>query len=141
MQLDPSDAVRRPRAIALSLDALDVSRLPQQVRMLIGHIGLDQTHALLSACGGRPLYIPNDPDRAGVLSRLLDRASVAALCAAEGGHALDLPKVDKLARQVRDIRIRAASAAGLPHTEIARVYRLTRRQVARIVRAGDRNEP
>ncbi|MDH4275182.1 MAG: hypothetical protein OEW08_09090, partial [Gammaproteobacteria bacterium] len=86
---------------------------------------------LLQARGGTFLRVPIYPEFARVLSAIVNEYSVRALCAAFGDQTLELPKCDKIIRQLRDhaIRIerqRRSCAA------VARDYNLTRRQVINI---------
>lgn len=127
----------RPRDLPPALlERIDPDRLPPVARMLIRAIGLPATVRLLMARGGAQLHVPLDAARARVLQGVLTEAELRALAGAYGAQRLDLPKIDKLLRQIRDDLIRADRAT-LSAAEVARRWGLTRRRVISISQAGD----
>lgn len=93
------------------LDVIDPALLPPQIRALVETIGIAETLRLLEARGGIPTYIPEDPARS-CLSDVLQPESVAALSRSFGRLRLDLPKADKMRKQLRDHYVREARRQG-----------------------------
>lgn len=122
-----------------ALDAVDERRLPPTARLLARAIGMSATVRLLQARGGTQLHVPVDPSRAYVLPGVLSADEIAALARAFGGQRLDLPKLDKLLRQIRDAQIRA-DRAHRSAAQVAREYGLTRRHVINITGATEAGE-
>lgn len=110
------------------LDLVDADQLPPQIRQLVRLIGLPATFRLLDARGGTPLRIPVDPHRAEILIAILEPTAIQALSAALGGQTLELPKVDKMLLQIRNLAIREARKT-MSASEVARAFKLTRRMV------------
>lgn len=130
----PADATDPDALSPDVLSVVDERRLPPVARMLARAIGLAATVRLLQARGGTQLHVPVDPARAQVLRGVLSADEITALASAFGALRLDLPKPDKVLRQVRDAQIRADRArhsAG----HVARTYGLTRRHVINITGA------
>lgn len=94
------------------LELIDVDLLPPQVRELVGVIGLPETVRLLEARGGRPIYIPSDPENSSVLRQMITRESIRRLALRWPGETIDLPKGDKVAKQLRDQYIVEARRRG-----------------------------
>ena len=115
------------------LAGVNVNLLVPLVRELIALIGIVDTLALLEARGGTPLRIPVSADRdsATLLKGILPRESVIKLCSRWPGQWLNLPKADRITRQIRDYYLRQDRAA-LTAPATALKYHLTRRQVINI---------
>lgn len=113
------------------LAGIDPSTLPPVARMLVRAIGLRATLRLLLARGGTQLHIPMDAARAVALVGVLSPDELRALARLYGAQRLDLPKADKLLRQIRDAAIRA-DRERLSAAEVARRYGLSRRRVIAI---------
>lgn len=96
---------------ASDLDVIDPTLLPPQIRTLVATIGIAETLRLLDARGGVPTYIPEDPSRSSLVD-LLKPESVAALSSRFARERLDLPKADKMRKQLRDHYIREARRRG-----------------------------
>ena len=119
--------------LAAVLEAVNCDFLPPQVRRLVKIIGLEQTWRLLEARGGIPTYIPEFPDRAGVLKEILTLESIRKLVSDFGsGRVIETPKSDKIKEQVRNLAIDSDAAAGMNNVELARKWDLTRRQIINI---------
>lgn len=113
------------------LAGIDPSSLPPVARMLVRAIGLRATLRLLLARGGTQLHVPVDATRAVALVGVLSPDEIRALAQRYGAQRLDLPKADKLLRQIRDAAIRA-DRERLSAAAVARRYGLSRRQVIAI---------
>ncbi len=115
------------------LAGVNVNLLIPLVRELIALIGIVDTLALLEARGGTPLRIPVSADRdsATLLKGILPRDAVVKLCGAWPGRWLNLPKADRIVRQIRDYYLRQ-DRGELTAPATALKYHLTRRQVINI---------
>ncbi len=106
--------------------------LPPQIRKIVDLIGMAEAIVLLKERGGAELYIPLDADRATVLSEIISRDAVVALCASDlAGQTLNMPMAHKLLTIARNNEIREASAVETK-TQIARRYNMTVRHVRNI---------
>ncbi|GAB4201929.1 MAG: hypothetical protein Tsb002_38620 [Wenzhouxiangellaceae bacterium] len=113
---------------------LDTARLPECTRLLIDLIGLELTMKLLNHYGGRHLYIPKRIHSRTALLRVVPQSQAVRLSRFFGGETLDIPKVDTIKRQFRDLAIAAATAAGASRAELVTHYGLSRRQIGNIRR-------
>lgn len=112
------------------LDLVDVDQLPPQVRGLVRLIGLPETVRLLEARGGRPTYVPRDPNGATELGEILSQQALQQLSGTWPGETLDLPKPDKIATQIRTQYIIEARRRGLKSgRQLAQEFGLTYRWV------------
>lgn len=121
------------------LKLVDPTLLPPQMRRLVECIGLPETLRLLMARGGTFVYMPVSADSETPLTTVLSRRSIAALAGSSlAGQRIELPKADKITKQLRNIALRAerrnASAAA-----VALRYNLTRRQVINLTHATNDN--
>lgn len=117
------------------LAGVDVDRLPPQARRLVRVIGLPGTMRLLRAFGGGRINVPLTADGAVTLRAVLTDTELAALAGSVfAGERLELPTLDKLARQMRDAQI-CADLQRQPLDAVARAWGLSRKQVKNI-RAG-----
>lgn len=87
------------------LALVDDSLLPPQIRQMSKLIGLPDTLNLLQARGGAPLYIPAQASENCCWAKSVSRGSFLKLISEHGGQTLDLPKADKVLKQLRDIYI------------------------------------
>lgn len=113
------------------LAGVNVQLLIPLVRQLIDLIGIVNTLSLLEARGGTPLLVPVHADQAEVLKAILPMDAVTALCTALPRQWLNLPKADRILRQVRDYYLRK-DREQLTAPVVAVKYKLTRRQVINI---------
>ena len=120
---------------------IDPDQLPPQARRLVRIIGLPGTMRLLRAFGGTRITVPHTAQGAVTLRAVLTDAELAALAgSAWAGERLELPTLDKFARQVRDAHIRA-DLQRLPLDAVARQWGLTRKQVKNIRNARATPQP
>lgn len=94
------------------LDLVDPDLLPPQIRCLVKLIGMSDTLALLRARGGRPTYIPASPDPTSALAAVVNREALAILCEHYGPDTIDLPKADKVLKQLRNHYVIEATRQG-----------------------------
>lgn len=112
------------------LAGVDLRLLPPQLRNLVRLIGLPETVKLLRARGGRPTYIPANPGQAKLLKEVLCDASLTALAREYGNQTIDLPKADKVLKQIRDQYILQACSQGCKSgRELAEEFGLTWRSI------------
>ena len=122
---------------AEALADVDPDRLPPQARRLVRIIGLPATVRLLRAFGGGRVTIPLTADGAVTLRAALTDAELAALAgSALAGERLELPRMDKIVRQLRNAQI-CADSRQMPLGQVARKWGLTRRQVINLSHADD----
>lgn len=116
------------------LPMLDPQRLPQCTRLLVELIGLKTTLKLLARHGGKSFYIPKHLHDDSPLLDCIGFNQAQKLSQYYGGETLDLPKVDTIKRQFRDMAIAKASACGVSRSELVARYGLSRRQIGNIRR-------
>lgn len=121
------------------LDLVNADLLPPQMRQFVRLIGMVNTLALLEQRGGVTLRIPVNAHEAVVLKEILPMEAIVKLCEAMPGQRLELPKIDKIVKQIRNLamtnerKIYSAASVALRHN-------LSRRQVINICKptADDR---
>jgi hypothetical protein len=122
------------------LDCVNLRQLVPLARELVELIGIVNTYTLLEDHGGVPLRVPvsveRDTDTAAYLKGLLPLDAVVKLCGQYPGQWLNLPKADRIVRQVRDFYLRADRDRSTLR-KCARKYRLTPRQVINICHYED----
>lgn len=127
----------------MSDQAIDLKPLPPLLRRLIRSMGLPATMILLQARGGTRFYLGGvhaRRDRQLLRDLVGVDASQAFYMEFGGGKGSEvtLPKVDKIAMQIRDRAIRADQAHSL--MELALIHRLTTRQIQNIRRGDEKPE-
>lgn len=119
-----------------ALASVDADRLPPQARQLVRIIGLPGTVRLLRAYGGGRINVPCSAQGAVALRAVLTDSELAALAGSHwAGQRLELPTLDKIARQVRDAQIRD-DLTHMPLDAVARAWGMSRKQVKNIRKAG-----
>ena len=115
-----------------NLELINTALLPPQARRLIKIIGLKQTVQLLKERGGTAIFIP-ESHNGSVLLEILSKEQVSKLCSSEMcGRHVDLPTMDKISIQLRNIRIKQKRVTGSSIPSLAKEYKLSRRWVATI---------
>ncbi|MBI3771430.1 MAG: hypothetical protein HY272_01805 [Gammaproteobacteria bacterium] len=121
------------------LQLVDPALLPPRIKRLIAIIGLPETFLLLQRRGGVPCYIPTTIEHSQQLKAILQPESIAALAKSDlAGQTIELPKDDKIVKQLRNLAIRAAVARS-NKIRTARDYKLSRRQVINICQSDNEN--
>ena len=121
------------------LDHVNADLLPPQARQLVRHIGLANTLKLLERRGGTTLQVPYISEDSAVLAGVLPPDAVIAVCRAFPGQRLELPKCDKILKQIRDHAIKnERKQATAPSLAIK--YGLTRLQIINICHNIDDND-
>ena len=92
---------------------IDTECLPPLVQELIEVMGSAEAIKLLEARGGLPTYVPEHPERAGVLSQIVGNVALRALCGRFGRETIDLPKMDGITQQLRNRQIINAKGSGV----------------------------
>ena len=110
---------------------IDIEYLPPLVQELIEVMGLPEAIKLLEARGGLPTYVPERPERSGVLSRIVSDVALCALCGRFGRETLDLPKMDGITQQLRNRQIVSAKGQ-VSGYDLAQQHGLSYRHVKRI---------
>lgn len=116
------------------LEAVNADLLPPQMRRLVRLIGMAATLTLLEKRGGVTLRIPINADEAVVLQGILPMAAIVQLCEALGGQRLELPKIDKIVKQLRNLAMQNERKL-LSAAQVALKYDLCRRQVINICKS------
>lgn len=124
----PSATVkRRARAAATRVPDPKLTR-PSMLQNLIDLIGHDATTALIVACGGTRLYIPQTPEPTDLLSEVIGHLPACALAEIFGGDRLEVPNPPP-----RRMRILELRRKGLTINAIARTLACTRRRVFQVI--------
>ncbi|WP_407311022.1 Mor transcription activator family protein [Pseudomonas sp. nanlin1] len=118
------------------LNRVDTRQLPRSLQMLIECIGVEQAYRLTRLYGGRPKYIPKNPQRTA-LAKALPPDALAALIKRFAGLALEIPKVDHFLRQLRNQKIQEESSNGCSRSTLADKYGLSLRQIGNIRRTAN----
>lgn len=124
--------VKRVGVARLQEVAIDTSRLPPQLRMLIENLGFQDAVKLVQALGGTSLYIPKEVRPEHVEHRAYDVLGAdgfARLVEHYGSTSMALPKVDGLLKQARHQHVMALLAKRLPIGQIALMTGYTVRSV------------
>lgn len=115
---------------------IDTELLPPLLQDFVRLIGLQATMALVERSGGLRLYIPT-PDRvsdAHHLAQVVGLDNLRKLADVYGGEDhFQLPKAERALLAVRNARIAADYSTHKTARQLAAEYRLTERQVTRIV--------
>lgn len=111
--------------------------LPPITRGVVKALGIAGAGKFLVAHGGKGTYIPKHKSASlGLTDDELVRLRITLVNHIDADNKVELPKVDRLFRQARNLQIRRdRENASLP--EMASCYSLTRRQITNIVREGD----
>lgn len=138
LRLGPSAAMSNSITEA-DLESVNADLLPPQARQLVRLIGMAHTLTLLEKRGGVTLRIPVNAHEAVVLKEILPIEAIVKLCDAMAGQRLELPKMDKIIVQIRNLAMQNERKE-LSASSVALRYRLSRRQVINICRptADDR---
>jgi hypothetical protein len=115
------------------LKRIDVSHLPKSLQILVECLGVEQAYRLTCLYGGRPKYIPKHPERTK-LAKWLPPKALHALIDRFAGAALEIPKADHFARQLRNQSIQEDSLKGFSRSTLADKYGLSLRQIGNIRR-------
>lgn len=126
--------------VADNLNQINVDVLPPQLRQLTKIVGLYDTYRLVEERGGIPLFIADKPDDAKVLIDIIGVDSTKKLCHALGNKTIELPKLDKIKIQLRDMAIFIDSKS-MNNIKLARKYNLTRRQIINILNSLKEEDP
>lgn len=116
------------------LELVNPDLLPPQARNLVKLIGMANTLTLLEKRGGITLRIPVNALESDVLLAILPVEAVQALSEAMPGQRLELPKCDKIIKQLRNLAIRQARK-NQSASQLATAYNLSRRQIINLTRA------
>lgn len=123
---------------------IPVDLLPPLLQDFERLIGLDATMALVRHSGGLRIYIPT-PERVTrdhPFAHEIGLGSLLKLAEVYGGEAhFQLPKAERALIQVRNARIANAYSTHKTARELAVEYRLTERQIVRIVAAMGASAP
>jgi Mor family transcriptional regulator len=107
--------------------------LPQIVVEITRIIGLEDTARLISARGGRRIYIPKIIKESHWLSVLLGQEQAESLAGHFGGNVVDIPKSTVLHDQNRNQEIVGLYSDGCSVAKLAVKFDLTERRVRSIL--------
>jgi hypothetical protein len=110
---------------------IDTTLLSPMTRILIDCIGLVDALKLLRAHGGRTLLIPEKYREHNQLSKTISTEAQIALIRDFRGDRIELPKYDKVAKQLRNRDIRAKRKTHTAPT-LAAEHNLSRRHIFNI---------
>lgn len=109
--------------------------LPDSLREIALHCGLDAALRLVVARGGTELFVPIRRGCASgdVLAELLGEDAAGALIRAYPGHRIPIPRCAQAWRDQRNQTIIEAYDQGVPVRTLAQNHRLTTRQIRSIL--------
>lgn len=113
------------------LESVNADLLPPQMRQFVRLIGMAHTLTLLEKRGGVTLRIPVNAHEAVVLKEILPLEAIVKLCEAMPGQRLELPKIDKIVKQIRN-RVMTNERKHYSAASVALRHNLSRRQVINI---------
>ena len=110
--------------------------LPDSLRAIALHCGLDAALQLVATHGGTEIFVPtHERCRSGAaLVLLLGAAAARALIRSYPGSRLPIPRCAGVRRDLRDQAIIAAYTAGTSVRDLARQHEITTRQVRTILK-------
>ena len=99
--------------------------LPDTAKELITLVGYSNTILMMQAWGGVYLDVPQNPNKATELLKVIPYTAVVALCAHYNGERIKyIPKLDSTVRMIRNQTIRAEFGK-VPLRKLARKHNLT----------------
>ncbi|MCF7964184.1 MAG: hypothetical protein K9L79_01455 [Methylobacter tundripaludum] len=113
------------------LESVNADLLPPQMRQFVRLIGMAHTLTLLEKRGGVTLRIPVNAHEAVVLKEILPMDAIVKLCEAMPGQRLEMPKIDKIVKQIRN-RAMTNERKHYSAASVAQRHNLSRRQVINI---------
>ena len=119
---------------AVPFEAMDLRRLPRRIGDLVDAMGWTPTLRLLGCFGGSSVYVPKKAASGSRLHAVLGDDALAKLAAVYPGETVELPKIDHVQRQMRDLQIVSDLRRGCSSGALAEKYGLTRRQITNIKR-------
>ena len=117
------------------LSEIDESKLPESIVELFDLIGREETLKLLTACGGRAIYIPKKRTTRSILLKTIDEKSLHKLSERYCGETIPIPKIDHVLRQIRNMEIIKKSKKGESRGQLVMEYKLSSRQIGNIRRS------
>ena len=126
--------------LAEKLSDINIDILPPQLRLLIDIIGLCESFRLLEKRGGTPLFICENPEKANVFKNIISDEAIIKLCTRLGPSTIELPKPDKITKQLRNMAIRADSKT-MNNVQLARKYNKTRKYIINILKQDKEDDP
>lgn len=112
--------------------------LPESIRELVDHIGLEGALVLVKAYGGTVLRVPVGKRKDGKmyvsLVELLGEQTADVLVRVYGAGIMVVPRCADALRMARNAEMIAKYDSGIPAPKLARQYRLTDRQVRAILK-------
>jgi len=112
------------------------AHLSPMASTLVGMLGRRKAMALMSslaACNKGTMYVPSSPKPSHKLVRIIGLAAAECMAQLYGGRNITVPKCAALHISVRDAEITQMVADGIPQVEVARLFRMTGRNVRRVV--------
>ncbi|MCF2855940.1 hypothetical protein L1286_00525 [Pseudoalteromonas sp. SMS1] len=111
---------------------LDVSLLPHGLRLFVVTMGLDDAVKALSEEQGNLFFIPDKPTPNHEFCKRFS-VDMARALSNHAGSTYQIPKLDKILIQLRNIKIRQEFKKGVSVQNLVRRYKLTRQMINLIV--------
>ena len=116
---------------------VDHSKVGHNALHFFDAVGDDVAYRVMQAVGGIKVTVPKKPSDTCYLSHHITAEDLAVLCQHYAGERLNVPKFDRIAKQIRNARIRARRKDGWTVSSIALQFALCERSVYFIVKDAD----
>lgn len=111
---------------------IDTRALPYRIRQIADQIGIEATYDFLCKHGAQLVTVPERYTDDCSCSKRFGKDAAQALIALWPGARIDLPKPDKILRQLRDIQLQSDLENGISTMELVKKYNLTRQRIWQI---------
>ncbi|AXF86408.1 hypothetical protein DTO96_102162 [Ephemeroptericola cinctiostellae] len=89
------------------MEFIDRKRLSFFAQEFISNVGDAVAYRIMRAVGGLWVMVPEHADKSSYLSKHIDNADLTILCQHYAKEKIYVPKYDRIAKQVRNAKIRA----------------------------------
>jgi len=108
---------------------IDLRALPYRVRLIAELAGIENTYRFLSEHGAKSIRIKKAYTPGCTLEKRFGVEVAKALFELWPNQCIDIPKVDKMTLQIRDIKIMQELKEGVGVAEVRARYNLTRQRI------------
>ena len=108
---------------------IDHRKVGMNATAFFNAVGDDVAYRVMQAVGGVEVSVPKKPNDTCYLSRHISAEDLAVLCQHYPGERLPVPKFDRIAKQIRNARIRARRKDGWTIPSLALQFALCERTI------------